>query len=101
MRQMNFEALADELSRKPRSHITQEDAREIQAAEVSIQPCGVDEAPILMGRRAARSTNHLAQALYRRRFDRLPTAMKPWDFRRRLQGNLCSLRKMKLERPST
>ncbi|GES65009.1 seed maturation protein [Aspergillus terreus] len=33
MRQMNFEALADELSRKPRSHITQEDAREIQAAE--------------------------------------------------------------------
>ncbi|KAL3467290.1 hypothetical protein BJX64DRAFT_166601 [Aspergillus heterothallicus] len=33
MRQMNFEAKLDELSSKPRSHITQEDAREIQETE--------------------------------------------------------------------
>ncbi|KAL4892507.1 hypothetical protein BDV59DRAFT_202630 [Aspergillus ambiguus] len=33
MRQMNFEAKADELSRKPPSHITPQDAQEIQSAE--------------------------------------------------------------------
>lgn len=34
MRQMNFDTKLDEISRKPQSHITQEDAREIQATEV-------------------------------------------------------------------
>lgn len=34
MRQMNFDTKFDEVSRKPQSHITQEDAREIQATEV-------------------------------------------------------------------
>ncbi|OJJ46044.1 hypothetical protein ASPZODRAFT_152278 [Penicilliopsis zonata CBS 506.65] len=33
MRQMNFDTKFDELTRKPQSHITQEDAREIQATE--------------------------------------------------------------------
>ncbi|RHZ73126.1 hypothetical protein CDV55_108647 [Aspergillus turcosus] len=33
MRQMNFDTKLDEVSRKPQSHITQEDAREIQATE--------------------------------------------------------------------
>lgn len=33
MRQMNFDTKLDEISRKPQSHITQEDAREIQATE--------------------------------------------------------------------
>ncbi|BCR87393.1 uncharacterized protein ACHE_31380S [Aspergillus chevalieri] len=33
MRQMNFDTKIDELTRKPQSHITQEDAREIQATE--------------------------------------------------------------------
>ncbi|CAL5867128.1 uncharacterized protein PFLUO_LOCUS1340 [Penicillium psychrofluorescens] len=33
MRQMNFDTKFDEVSRKPQSHITQEDAREIQATE--------------------------------------------------------------------
>ena len=36
MRQMNFDTKLDEVSRKPQSHITQEDAREIQATEVSL-----------------------------------------------------------------
>jgi hypothetical protein len=36
MRQMNFDTKLDEISRKPQSHITQEDAREIQATEVSL-----------------------------------------------------------------
>ena len=35
MRQMNFDVKMDEVSRKPQSHITQEDAREIQSSEVS------------------------------------------------------------------
>lgn len=35
MRQMNFDSKMDEVSRKPQSHITQEDAREIQSTEVS------------------------------------------------------------------
>lgn len=34
MRQMNFDTKVDEITRKPQSHITQEDAREIQATEV-------------------------------------------------------------------
>ncbi|GFF97035.1 hypothetical protein IFM47457_11190 [Aspergillus lentulus] len=34
MRQMNFDTKLDEISRKPQSHITQEDAREIQATEI-------------------------------------------------------------------
>lgn len=34
MRQMNFDAQLDEVSRKPQSHITHEDAREMQAIEV-------------------------------------------------------------------
>ena len=34
MRQMNFDTKLDEVSRKPQSHITQEDAQEIQATEV-------------------------------------------------------------------
>lgn len=34
MRQMNFDTKLDEISRKPQSHITQEDAREIQSTEV-------------------------------------------------------------------
>lgn len=34
MRQMNFDTKIDEVSRKPQSHITQEDAREIQSTEV-------------------------------------------------------------------
>jgi hypothetical protein len=38
MRQMNFEAKLDELSRKPQSHITQEDAREMQEMEVRFLP---------------------------------------------------------------
>ncbi|RAL04651.1 uncharacterized protein BO80DRAFT_499457 [Aspergillus ibericus CBS 121593] len=33
MKQMNFEEKLDELSRKPQSHITRDDAREIHAAE--------------------------------------------------------------------
>ncbi|KAJ5937587.1 hypothetical protein N7454_003929 [Penicillium verhagenii] len=33
MRQMNFDAQLDEVSRKPQSHITHEDAREMQATE--------------------------------------------------------------------
>jgi hypothetical protein len=37
MRQMNFDTKIDELTRKPQSHITQEDAREIQATEVCRQ----------------------------------------------------------------
>jgi hypothetical protein len=37
MRQMNFDTKLDEVSRKPQSHITQEDAREIQATEVSLR----------------------------------------------------------------
>lgn len=36
MRQMNFDTKLDEISRKPQSHITQEDAREIQQTEVRI-----------------------------------------------------------------
>lgn len=36
MKQMNFDTKLDEISRKPQSHITQEDAREIQATEVCI-----------------------------------------------------------------
>lgn len=36
MRQMNFDTKLDEISRKSQSHITQEDAREIQATEVSL-----------------------------------------------------------------
>lgn len=35
MRQMNFDTKIDEVTRKPQSHITQEDAREIQSTEVS------------------------------------------------------------------
>jgi hypothetical protein len=35
-KQMNFEAKVDELGRKPQSHYTQDDAREIQSAEVRI-----------------------------------------------------------------
>jgi hypothetical protein len=38
MRQMNFEAKLDELSQKPPSHITREDAREIQEMEVRFPP---------------------------------------------------------------
>lgn len=34
MKQMNYDTKIDELTRKPQSHITQEDAREIQATEV-------------------------------------------------------------------
>lgn len=34
MKQMNFDTKLDEVSRKPQSHITQEDAREIHATEV-------------------------------------------------------------------
>jgi hypothetical protein len=34
MRQMNFDTQLDEVSRKPQSHITHEDAREMQATEV-------------------------------------------------------------------
>lgn len=33
-KQMNFEAKIDDLARKPQSHYTQEDAREMQSAEV-------------------------------------------------------------------
>ncbi|PWY72136.1 hypothetical protein BO94DRAFT_501202, partial [Aspergillus sclerotioniger CBS 115572] len=33
MKQMNFDEILDELSRKPQSHITQDDARELYAAE--------------------------------------------------------------------
>ncbi|KAJ5887190.1 hypothetical protein N7504_011237 [Penicillium tannophilum] len=33
MKQMNFDAQLDEISRKPHSHITHEDAREMQATE--------------------------------------------------------------------
>ncbi|BDD62612.1 hypothetical protein MPDQ_007303 [Monascus purpureus] len=33
MKQMNFDTKVDEISRKPQSHITQEDARQIQATE--------------------------------------------------------------------
>ncbi|EED13660.1 conserved hypothetical protein [Talaromyces stipitatus ATCC 10500] len=33
-KQMNFDARLDELSHKPPSHITQEDARQLQSAEV-------------------------------------------------------------------
>ena len=33
-KQMNFDAKFDELSHKPPSHITQEDARQLQSAEV-------------------------------------------------------------------
>lgn len=33
-KQMNFDSKLDELSHKPPSHITQEDARQLQAAEV-------------------------------------------------------------------
>jgi len=36
MRQMNFDAQLDEVSRKPQSHITHEDAREMQATEVVV-----------------------------------------------------------------
>lgn len=36
MKQMNFDTKVDEISRKPQSHITQEDARQIQATEVSV-----------------------------------------------------------------
>ncbi|KAJ5660511.1 hypothetical protein N7507_006962 [Penicillium longicatenatum] len=44
MRQMNFDAQLDEVSRKPQSHITHEDAREMQATEVVLshrisRPC--------------------------------------------------------------
>lgn len=35
MKQMNFDTKIDEITRKPQSHITQEDARELQATEVS------------------------------------------------------------------
>ena len=35
MKQMNFDAKMDELTAKPPSHITQEDARELQTAEVN------------------------------------------------------------------
>lgn len=34
MKQINFDAKFDEVSRKPQSHITQEDARELQSTEV-------------------------------------------------------------------
>jgi len=34
MRQMNFETKVDEVLRKPQSHITQDDAREIYSTEV-------------------------------------------------------------------
>jgi hypothetical protein len=34
MRQMNFDTKVEEVSRKPRSHITQDDAWEIQSIEV-------------------------------------------------------------------
>lgn len=36
MKQMNFDAQLDEISRKPHSHITHEDAREMQAIEVGV-----------------------------------------------------------------
>lgn len=35
MRQINFDSKLDEMSQKPHSHITQQDAREMQASEVS------------------------------------------------------------------
>lgn len=34
MRQMNFDSKFEEVSRKPQSHISHEDAREMQAIEV-------------------------------------------------------------------
>ena len=34
MRQINFDSKLDEMSQKPQSHITQQDARDMQASEV-------------------------------------------------------------------
>jgi hypothetical protein len=34
MRQMNFDSKVDQVSRKPQSHITHDDAQEIQSIEV-------------------------------------------------------------------
>jgi hypothetical protein len=45
-KQMNFEAKVDELARKPQSHYTQEDAREIQSAEVRMPE---DEESVMKG----------------------------------------------------
>lgn len=36
---MNFDTKLDELSRKPQSHITQLDAKEIQSTEVESSRC--------------------------------------------------------------
>lgn len=77
MRQMNFDTKIDEVSRKPQSHITQEDAREIQSTEVS--PPGSRYArDVDRGLRVGPSINRpgLDQSL--RRFGPSPIVTKPW-----------------------
>lgn len=54
MRQMNFDTKLDEISRKPQSRITQEDAREIQLTEVW---CSVFAVSVLVLMREGRAFN--------------------------------------------
>ena len=42
-RQLNFDSKLDEMSRKPQSHITQQDAREMESTEVGIDNLSVAE----------------------------------------------------------
>lgn len=84
MKQMNFDTKVDEISRKPQSHITQEDARQIQATEVVFYPqtllmmIGVDTS---VASRAARLTSHRVLDPLPHKSARSLTATRRWDCR--------------------
>lgn len=87
MRQMNFENKVAEVSRKPSSAISLEDAEEIQATEVWESPCRVQHSVKSLTRGSHRDvhlTNLPESATYLPRFGLSLTVTMRWDLQLQL-----------------